>query len=161
MREGVELEEDQKKVFGELEELFGGEDEEGWGPLESPYEGVKMQKKYKQQEKGKKTLGFGRAECVADCSAEEAAAWFFEYCSRERMLKSREKGEPARLEIRMEGQGRINEKLFAVVTKLPFPFRKREAVMRYVWQKGHQDGKMSLAFVPKSRLYLFRGTLVG
>ena len=74
MREGVELEEDQKKVFGELEELFGGEDEEGWGPLESPYEGVKMEIKYKQQEEGKKTLTFGRAECVADCSAEEAAA---------------------------------------------------------------------------------------
>ncbi|GMI39265.1 hypothetical protein TrCOL_g5466 [Triparma columacea] len=54
MREGVELEEDQKKVFGDLEKLFEGEG--GWRPLESPYEGVKMEIKYKQQEKGEKTL---------------------------------------------------------------------------------------------------------
>jgi hypothetical protein len=115
MREGVELEEDQKKVFGELEKLFGGQGERGWGPLESPYEGVKMEIKYKQQEKGKKTLGFGRAECTSDCSAEEAVAWFFEYCSRERMVMSQDERNPARLEIRKWGEERTNEKCFAMV----------------------------------------------
>ncbi|GMI43365.1 hypothetical protein TrCOL_g9828 [Triparma columacea] len=184
MREGSELEEDQKKVFGELEELFGeeeeggktkilkktswkklkklatlkgpmgfnkifgGEDEEGWRPLKSPHEGVKMEIKNKQQEKGKKTLGFGRAECVADCSAEEAAAWFFEYCSRERMALSREEGNPARLEIKKWGKERTNEKLFAIIKKLPYPLHKREFVMRYVLQKGGQDDTMSVAIVP-------------
>jgi len=159
MREGVELEEDQKEVFWELEELFGGEDEKGWGPLKSPYEGVKMQIKYKQQEKGKKTLGFGRAECVADCSAEEAAAWFFEYCSRERMVMSREEGAPARLEMRKGGKGRVNEKLFATVKKLRFPLQKREFVMRFVWQRGHLGGNMSVAFVPAEEKVDYGGNL--
>ena len=59
----------------------------------------------------------------------------------------------------MEDQGRINEKLFAVVTKLPFPFRKREAVMRYVWQKGHQDGITSIAFVPAKEQVDYGGNL--
>ncbi|GMI25113.1 hypothetical protein TrCOL_g11460, partial [Triparma columacea] len=140
MREGVELEEDQKKVFEELEELFDGEDEKGWGPLKSPYEGVKMEIMYKQQEKREKTLGFGRAKCITDCSAEEAAAWFFEYCSRERMVMSQEEGAPARLEMRKGGKGRVNEKLFATVKKLPFPLHKREFVLRFVWQRGHLDG---------------------
>ena len=27
-------------------------------------------------------------EGTADCTAEEAAAWYFEYCSRERMAKT-------------------------------------------------------------------------
>jgi len=183
MREGVEMEEDQKKVFEELEELFGGEEEVekikslkktswksratfraslkgrmsfgklfggeeegGWRPLKSPYEGVKMEIMYKQQEKGKKTLGFGRAECIADCSAEEAAAWFFEYCSRERMALSREEGNPARLEIRKWREERNNEKLFAIIKKLPYPLHKREFVMRYVLKMGRQD--VSVAFVP-------------
>jgi hypothetical protein len=159
MKEGVELEDDQKKVFGEVEELFGGYDEEGWGPLKSPYEGVKMQFKYKQQEKGEKTLCFGRAECITDCSAEEAVAWFFEYCSRERMAISREVADAAKLEIWKGGKGRINEKLFAVVKKLPFPFHKREFVMRYVWRQGHQDSTMSVAFVPAEEKVDYGGNL--
>jgi hypothetical protein len=48
MKEGVEFRKDQVKVFEELEELFGGEDEKGWRPLKSPYEGVKMETKNKQ-----------------------------------------------------------------------------------------------------------------
>ncbi|GMI41984.1 hypothetical protein TrCOL_g13771 [Triparma columacea] len=159
MREGVELEEDQKEVFGEVEELFGGEDEEGWGPLESPYEGVKMEIKYKQQEEGKKTLTFGRAECITDCSAEEAAACFFEYCSRERTVMSREEGDPARLEMRKGGNGRVNEKLFATVKKLRFPLQKREFVMRYVWQKVQHDNTMSVAFVPAEEKVDYGGNL--
>ena len=159
MKEGGELEEDQKKVFGELEELFGGEREGEWRPLKSPYEGVEMEIKYKQQEKGKKTLGFGRAECVADCSAEEAAAWFFEYCSRERTVMSREEGDPARLEMRKGGNGRVNEKLFATVKKLRFPLQKREFVMRYVWQKVQHDNTMSVAFVPAEEKVDYGGNL--
>jgi hypothetical protein len=118
-----------------------------------------MEIKYKQQEKGKKTLGFGRAECFADCSAEEAAAWFFEYSSRERMALSREEGNPARLEIRKWGEERTNEKLFAIIKKLPYPLHKREFVMRYVFQKGHQDDTMSVAFVPAKEQVDYGGNL--
>ena len=86
------MEEDQKEVFGELEELFGGEDEEGWEPLESPYEGVEMKMKHQAQKNGERSIALGRAVATADCTAEEAAAWYFEYCSRERMAIDREEG---------------------------------------------------------------------
>ncbi|GMI44875.1 hypothetical protein TrCOL_g12708 [Triparma columacea] len=138
IREGVELEEDQVKVFEELEELFRGEDEEGWGPLKSPYEGVEMEIKYKQQEKGQRSIAVGKASGVADCTAEEAAAWFFEYCSRERTTKGLASGELARLEIR-EGTERTNEKKFATVKKFPFPITNREFVQRLIWKRHNTD----------------------
>jgi hypothetical protein len=138
MREGVRLEEDQKKVFGELEELFGGEEEGGWKPLESPYEGVKMEIKNRQQKKGERSVALGKAWGVADCSAEEAAAYYFEYCSRDRNAISRDEGNPARLEI-IEGEGRISEKAFATVKTMPLMLHKREFVFKNVWKKNNDD----------------------
>ncbi|GMI45735.1 hypothetical protein TrCOL_g13458, partial [Triparma columacea] len=138
MREGVELEEDQKTVFGELEKLFGREGDEGWRPLKSPYEGVKMEIKYKQQEKGQRSITLAKASGVADCSAEEAAAWFFEYCSRERTTKGFATGELARLEIR-EGTERTNEKKFATVKQFPFLITNREFVQRLIWRRNNTD----------------------
>jgi hypothetical protein len=144
MREGVELEEDQKKVFGELEELFGGEREGEWRPLESPCEGVKMEIKYKQQEKGdERSVALGKAQGVADCSAEEAAAYYFEYCSRDRNAISRDAGNPARLEIK-EGEEMINEKAFATVKTMPLLLHNREFVFKHVW-KRNQDGSIIVA----------------
>ncbi|GMI48438.1 hypothetical protein TrCOL_g6642 [Triparma columacea] len=134
MREGVELEEDQKKVFGELEELFSGEGERGWGPLESPYEGVKMQIKYRQQLRGKKSIALGRALCEVDCAAEEAAAWYFEFCSTERMATDREEGNLARLEIQTY-RGKPNEKVVATVKIFPKFISNREFVNKLTLRK--------------------------
>ena len=117
MKEGGELTEAQRKIFTEIEELLGGE-EKGWQHLDSPYDVVKMKIKYKQQEKKKRSRALGQAECIADCTAEEAAAWYFEFCSRERMEIDRNAGNPARLEIR-KGEERQNEKLVASVRKFP------------------------------------------
>jgi len=52
--------------------------------LESPYAGVEMWINYKQQVKGERSITLGKAEGLADCAAEEACAWYFEYCSNER-----------------------------------------------------------------------------
>ena len=41
MKQNVDLDEGQEKVFEELETLFRGE-KEGWEELVSPYEGVEM-----------------------------------------------------------------------------------------------------------------------
>ena len=42
MKQGVKLDDDQEKVFQELEALFRGE-AGGWEKLQSPYEGVEME----------------------------------------------------------------------------------------------------------------------
>ena len=62
MKEGCEVTEDQRVVFEDLERLFGGEETLGWRPLKSPFEVVKMEIKYKQQEKGVMSVALGRAE---------------------------------------------------------------------------------------------------
>jgi hypothetical protein len=140
------LEEDQKKVFGELEELFGGEDEEGWGPLKSPHEGVKMEIKYRLQLKGDTSIALGRAHCEADCTAEEAAAWYFEFCSRERMAIHREQGNLARLEIQTY-KGKPNEKVIATVKKFPKFISNREFVNKLILVKNVQEN-ISVAVWP-------------
>ena len=90
-------------------------------------------------------VALGRAKGTADCSAEEAAAWYFEFCSRERMATSREEGNPARLEIR-KGEGKINEKLVATVKKMPFPLNKRQFVNRSIWRRKSEK-TMAIAVV--------------
>ena len=72
---------------------------------------------------------------------------------------SQEEGDPARLEMRKGGKGRVNEKLLATVKKLRFPLHKREFVLRFVWKKGHLDGNMSVAFVPAKEKVDYGGNL--
>ena len=49
--------------------------------------------KYKQPKKGERSsVALGKAECTVDCSAKEALAWWFDYCSRERQRSSDEDG---------------------------------------------------------------------
>jgi hypothetical protein len=73
MREGVQLEEDQKKVFGDLEKMFGGVD--GWEDITSPYQGVKMGVKHGQQKTNERNITLVQAEGMADCTAEEGK-WY-------------------------------------------------------------------------------------
>ncbi|GMI23828.1 hypothetical protein TrCOL_g8666 [Triparma columacea] len=136
MREGVELEEDQKKVFGELEKLFGGVG--GWDDIASPYQGVKMGVKHGQQKTNERSIMLMQAEGMADCTAEEAAAWYFLLCSRARAYTDREEGNPARFEIRKQG-GRINEKFFAFVKKMPGLLQNREFLMHFIWKRDEND----------------------
>jgi hypothetical protein len=133
--EGAELTENQKKVFSDLGELFGGEEGGGWKPVKSPNEEVKMKVKYHQQKKGKMSIALGRAEGVAACTAEEAAAWYFEFCSRQRVASSRREGNQARLEIRSKGQ-RFNQKVFATVKIMPLMLKNREFVFTNVLKRN-------------------------
>ena len=73
----------------------------------------------------KKDKSLGRAKKVVDCTAEEAAAWYFAFCSRERMSDFREnEANSARIEIR-ERETKGNEKIFAHYQHLPFPLSTR------------------------------------
>ena len=140
-----ELNDAQQKVFENLKELLGKDNGADWQGIQSPYEGVTMEVKYKKQKNGKTKIVVGRAQGVADCSAEEAAAWFFEYCSRERITQSRVEGHPARLEIR-KVEGETNEKFFATVKKLPFPLAWRESTFKHIWKKN-TDGSISVGIL--------------
>ena len=141
LMKGLGLDKNQTKFFNDFQELLEGN--EGWKDHESPIEGTTMQVRYQQQQNGKRSIALVRGKCSADCTAEEAAAWFFEYCSRERVARDRENGTPARLEIK-QNEGRANEKFFATVKKIPFPYNNRELCFRNVLARN-DDGSMSVA----------------
>ena len=140
MQEGIGLSDDQIKVFSDLENLFGPT-EEGWTPLTSSYQGVQIEAKLDLQTK-KRSIVLGKAQATADCTAEEAAAWYFEYNSRVRAADARDEG-PARLEIRKR-EVRVNEKKFADVKNVPFPLVRREFVIKHLWRRNI-DGSISIA----------------
>ena len=67
-----------------------------------------------------------------------AAAWYFLLCSRARANTDREEGNPARFEVRKQG-GRINEKFFAFVRKMPGLLQNREFLMHFIWKRDKND----------------------
>jgi len=126
-----QLTEDQEAAFKVFDEL----PEEGWESLESPHASVKMEMHHK--------ASLGRAETTADCTAEEACAWFFEFCSNERRRRGFQAGDLARLEIRrQEKESRVNEKTFALVTKMPRPLKNTEFVFKNIL-KRNEDGSVA------------------
>ena len=74
----------------------------------------------------------GRAEGIIDCSAEDVAAWLSDYCSNERVRRSCEKGDPARLVL--ENNAAANEITGASVKAMPFPLKDREFVVKMIWK---------------------------
>jgi len=141
MHEGIDLTEEQEKSFKGLDDIFGGD--EGWKDLESPVTGVEMQLKVTQQKRGKRSIGIGRGRGLADCTAEEACAWYFEYCTNERMAIDKEEGNPARLEIRKR-EKIANEKYFATIKTLPFPLHQREFLFRAILRKDEEGFSVAI-----------------
>ena len=79
-----------------------------------------------QPKKGERSVATGRAVGVIDNSAEEVAAWLFDYCSNERTRISKEEGNPARIELKVQEQERrVNEIKVATIKKMPFPLQDR------------------------------------
>jgi hypothetical protein len=69
--------------------------EASWTSLQSPTpHAVSMWAKRTPRLSGQRNIWTGRATCVVDTSAREAAAWLMAYCSRERMQISEEEGNP-------------------------------------------------------------------
>jgi len=94
---------------------------------------------------------FGKAIAIVDCSAQVASAWYFEYCSYQRKRHALEDGDLSRLELMTEGTGRLwNEKHLATVKKLPFPFKKREFLIRQEL-KVEDGGQVFVGGVPFER----------
>ena len=104
----------------------------GWTNIRSTSPYVCMSVKNISQKNGENIVKWtaGRAEGVIDCEATEAAAWLFDYCSNERMRISKERGDPARLVV--EANRAPNERTFAMVKKMPFPWKDREFVFKMI-----------------------------
>ena len=92
--------------------------------------------KHDRSKEGERNIALGRADCIIDCSAREAMAWVFDYCSRDRVRVSRENGHPARFILRETSQ---YDNIIATVTAMPFPFRKREFVSRNICAIDDQE----------------------
>ncbi|GMI24007.1 hypothetical protein TrCOL_g12870 [Triparma columacea] len=136
----TELDEDQKATVKYLKGFLEVEKrgkKGGWGHLYSPFAGTKMQIKHKKT-KGKRTIVLGRAEGVADCSPEEAAAYFFDYCSNIRNRAAYAKGDITRFEI-FKDKGKVNEKSFAAIKRLPHPFSNRELVFKNMYARNYES----------------------
>jgi hypothetical protein len=73
IKERIELEEGQKEVFKELEDLFEGTSK--WEHVTSPFEGVKMEIKHQQQRKDERSISIVKGQGVADCTAEEGECY--------------------------------------------------------------------------------------
>ena len=77
-------------------------------------------------------LATGKAVAEVDISAEDAIAWIFDYCSRERMRINLEKNKSLPRFVRNDG---ANSMIAASVKAAGFPFAPREFVGRMSWFK--------------------------
>ena len=125
---------EQEETFRKLNDLK--EEGEGWNIIQSPTPDVKMWIKYNRQRKGERSIATGKALGIVDCTAEEVAAWFFDYCGHEKMRIRAEEGHGVHLEIRGKNDSRRttkNERTFAMVKAFPYPLSTREFVFKYIW----------------------------
>ncbi|GMH82652.1 hypothetical protein TrST_g12211 [Triparma strigata] len=143
---GLPLLPDQQSTFDVCMELQADAlTEEGWKALEAPrYPDVKMKVKYFAPNRGERSIATGKAIGVIDCTAEEAAAWAFDFCSNERCRISKSVGNPARLELK--NKARLNERSYATVKSMPFFLDNREMVSRQIWKT--EEGKVWIASTP-------------
>ncbi|GMI18146.1 hypothetical protein TrLO_g4614 [Triparma laevis f. longispina] len=134
------MDEEQTEIFGRCTELL--ELKEGWVKIKEQAQATDVKKWLNHiPRKGERTIATGKATGVADCSAEEAAAWQWSYCSRERCRVSKEQGHPARIELK--NKARANESIFATVVKFPFPLKSREFIFKQIWKS--EEGKVTIA----------------
>ena len=94
---------------------------------------------WKQGGKGGRRVGTGKGTTISDTSPEEAAAWAYAYCSRERMRINFEKGNTPRVII--PGQSASSRVVVATVKPAPFPLWPREGVFFMQWMKS-RDGSI-------------------
>jgi hypothetical protein len=104
-----------------------------------------------------RSIALGRAEGQADCTAEEAAAWYFEYCGRERKRNALVSGDLARIEIG-QAEGKANEKIFATLKNMPFPLRNREFVGRSTIFSNTETNCVQVFFTPVKLIVDYGGT---
>ena len=82
---------EQKRIFADCE-MLDLTSAQTWFNLPSPSPHVHMEGRHNKHSTGRR-IALGRASTVLDCDPGVAVAWFYEYCSRERMRNSEEVSE--------------------------------------------------------------------
>jgi hypothetical protein len=81
------------------------------------------------------TPPLGKATVTLDCKKAEAVAWFWDFCSKQRLKASQDAGDAARFEVSSD---KANDKIIATIKQFPPPLRARELVFRMVWGAAWQ-----------------------
>jgi hypothetical protein len=119
-------------------------------PVRSSSPFAKMWKKHAPPKRGERSAGVCKAVVAIDSSARDACAWYFNFCSRERVRESREEKNPARIIV---DEATPHIVVAASVKKMPFPFSHREFVFRQVCMRDEEGGGFSIAVSPLSHAY--------
>jgi len=165
----VRTNDDQRDI---IEEQLGKVDlnDDKWEPLEKNSSAfVKLSKIHVKGESN----AWGRASATIDASAEKVVAWFWDYCSNERIATVRNFEKNPRELIKSVSD---NHNIFSTVKTMPWPSRTRQFVFENTWMK-REDGSFVYAFRPpqtdayddithldlakKSRRMVIRGELWG
>jgi len=141
-----EFQEDQAQVVERCLKIEIDTNAEGgqpWAKLKSPAL-VDLWVQHALAGAGERSIATGKAVCVLDTSARNAAARYFFSGGREDMRINLAKGDPARVIL-----ARLSETdfTFAAVKKAPFPLHNREFVGRQVCFTD-QGGRLVVAFEP-------------
>ena len=105
-----------------------------------------------------RSIAVGKAVGIVDAPPIQVCAWFFDFCSRERMRISREVGDPARLVVEERGN---HDAVVAAVKTMPFPFSSREFVARQVCAVDETSGGFFVAVVSDSTTAADYGAVMG
>ena len=144
------LVETMRKSSGEEQELEedenGSAEEGGWKIEQSSSPNIRI--RTKQQSRGGYSIAMGEAEAVLDCSAEEAAAWFFCFSEREGIVKGENEGNVGHYEISSRANSMGSEKTFVTVKKLPHVLSKRKFITKHAWRVNGRNGMAAVICSP-------------
>jgi hypothetical protein len=163
-----EFQEDQIQVVERCLKLEADTNAEGgqpWVKLQSPAL-VDLWMQHAQAGAGGRSIATGKAACVLDTPALNAAAWYFMAFSKEHMRSSMAQGDPAKCIVSRSG---AHDFTWALVKKAPFPLHNREFVARHLCFKDVL-GRLVVAFEPPQeeivvdygrRMHTVRGRATG
>jgi hypothetical protein len=99
----------------------------GWTALNPAFPFIKSYMKV-SNENSRQVL-YVKSECVIDGAPQAVAQSYYEYCSRVRMKKSQEMGDPARIRVEAVAD---HDSVYATIKKLKWPLSDREVVFRQI-----------------------------
>ena len=136
----VTTNDDQRDI---IEEQMGKVDlnDDKWEPLEKDSSAfVKLSKIHVKGESN----AWGKAAAAVDANAEEVVAWFWDYCSNERMASAKNFEKNPRELIKAISD---NHAVFNTMKSMPWPLHTRQFVFESTWTK-REDGGFVYAWRP-------------
>ena len=130
----VHLITDEQELFVQQEiDSIDYKDDNGWEKLDKDSSVfVKLSKKHNKGESN----AWGKATTTIDTTAENALAWFWDYCSNERLDAVKNLQKNPREFIKHNS---INHQVGSSIKALPWPMRARQFVSENTWTKQDDD----------------------